>query len=146
MQEVGPYRVVVFSFDPLETEESLRLYRVQQHVPADWRIVRAQEPEIRKFFGFFRYSVMNQDGTLIHPNEIFLLDPALNWRWTLVGEDWTREDLAAAIRQTRSTGLVAMIRGHPERLAWAGFTGVILGLCVSMGWIVWRKPSAPVRA
>jgi cytochrome oxidase Cu insertion factor (SCO1/SenC/PrrC family) len=142
MQGVEPYRVIVFSFDPLETDESLRLYRAQEHLPAEWRMVRARESEIREFFGFFRYTVMNQDGTLIHPNEIFLLDQALNWRWTLVGEDWTKEDLAVAIRQTRSPGLIATITSHPERLAWTGFTGAILGLCLAIGWMIRRKPTA----
>ena len=93
-----PYRVVVFSFDPLETSESLRLYRLQQNVPADWKIVRSNEGEIRRFFGFFRYAVMNQDGKLVHPNEVFLLDQDLRWRWTLVGEDWSSTELASAIK------------------------------------------------
>jgi len=146
MESAEPYRVVVFSFDPLETDESLRLYRAQEHLPAEWRMVRAKESEIREFFGFFRYNVMNQDGTLIHPNEVFVLDEALNWRWTLVGEDWTKEDLAVVIRQTRSPGLLATITAHPEWLAWTGFAGAILGLCLSIGWMIWRKPTEPVQA
>lgn len=141
IKSAEPYRVVVFSFDPLETAESLRLFRTHEHIPVDWKIVRANENEIRSFFGFFRYTVMNQDGTLIHPNEIFLLDEGLNWRWTLVGEDWSREELATAISQTRSPGLSARIRAHPEMLAWTGFAAAVLSLGIAIGWMIWRKPS-----
>lgn len=142
-----PYRVVVFSFDPLETTESLRLYRAHEQIPADWKIVRADETEIRRLFEFFRYSIMSQDGTLVHPNEIFMLDSSLNWRWTLVGEDWGARDLAAAITQTASPGLVARINANPERLAWIGFAIALLSFGVAGGWMVWRKPFAqnPVK-
>lgn len=52
MPSAEPYRVIVFSFDSLETDESLRLYRAREHMPADWKMVRADESEIREFFGF----------------------------------------------------------------------------------------------
>ena len=141
MKSTGPYRVIVVSFDPLETAESLRLYREHEHVPTVWKIVRASDDEIRNLFGFFRYSVMNQEGTLLHPNEIFLLDNDLKWRWTVVGEDWTPQELATVIEQTRSPGLVANLRARPEALAWAGFAGVILGFGLAIGWLLFRKPS-----
>ena len=139
MKSAQPYRVVVLSFDPLETAESLRLYRAREQMPSDWKLVRAQENEVRGFLGFFRYSVMNQEGTLVHPSEVFLLDEGLNWRWTLVGEDWTREDLAAVIDQTRSPGFAAWLQAHPERLAWIGLAGAVLGIGVAIGWVVRRK-------
>ena len=139
-----PYRVVVFSFDPLETSESLRLYRLQQHVPADWKIVRSNEDEIRRFFGFFRYAVMNLDGKLVHPNAVFLLDRDLRWRWTLVGEDWPGAELASAIKLTRSPGFVGGMKANPERLAWIGFVTFILSVSVATVWMVVRKePSGP---
>lgn len=139
-----PYRAVVFSFDPLETSESLRLYRLQQNVPADWKIVRSNEGEIRRFFGFFRYAVMNQDGKLVHPNEVFLLDQDLRWRWTLVGEDWSGTELASAIKLTRSPGFVGRMKANPERLAWMGFVTFILSVSVATVWMVFRKePGCP---
>ena len=142
MKSAQPYRVVVLSFDPLETTESLRLYRAREQMPADWKLVRTQENEVRGFLGFFRYSVMNQEGTLVHPSEVFLLDEGLSWRWTLVGEDWRREELAAAIDRTRSPGFAAWLQAHPERLAWTGLAGAVLGIGVAMGWVVRRKTIA----
>jgi len=139
-----PYRIVVFSFDPLETSESLRLYRLQQHVPADWKIVRSNEDEIRRFFGFFRYAVMNLDGKLVHPNAVFLLDRDLRWQWTLVGEDWPGAELASAIELTRSPWFVGGMKANPERLAWIGFVTFILSVSVATVWMVFRKePSGP---
>jgi len=147
MKSAAPFRVVLVSFDPLETPESLRLYRGREHVPANWKLVRASEDDIRSLFGFFRYSVMNQEGALLHPNEMFLLDGALNWRWTVAGEDWTPGELAAAIEQTRAPGLVANLKAKPEALAWAGFAGVVLGVGLALGWLLFRKPlRRPVAA
>lgn len=144
MNPAEPYRVVVFSFDPFETSESLRLYRLQQNVPAAWKIVRSHEGEIRRFFGFFRYAVMNQDGKLVHPNEVFLLDQDLRWRWTLVGDDWSGTELACAIKLTRSPGFVGRMKANPERLAWIGFVTFILSVSVATVWMVFRKePGCP---
>jgi SCO1/SenC len=139
MNPAVPYRVVVFSFDPLETSESLRLYRMHQNVPADWRMVRSNEIEIRRFFGFFRYSVMNQEGKLVHPNEVFLLDQDLNWRWTLMGDNWTEREVTSAIDMTRAPGFGGWMKANPERLAWIGFVALILSVSVAMGWMARRK-------
>lgn len=136
-----PYRVIVVSFDPLETSESLRLYRSREHVPVEWKLVRAQEDDIRNLFGFFRYSVMSQEVALLHPNEIFLLDGDLKWRWTVVGEDWTPQELATTMEQTRSPSLVANLKARPEALAWAGFAGLVLSVGLAVGWLMFRKPS-----
>jgi cytochrome oxidase Cu insertion factor (SCO1/SenC/PrrC family) len=141
MKSTEPYRVI--SFDPLETTESLRIYRAQEHVPANWKIVRSDESEIRRFFEFFRYTVMDQDGALIHPNEVFILDQALNWRWTLVGEDLPNEELATAIAQTRKPGFVAWLKANPERIAWIGFAAIVLSISSAGAWLIFRKPSSP---
>jgi len=136
------YRVVIFSFDPLETTESLRLYRARQLVPPDWKIVRSNPTEISRLFEFFRYSIMSQNGALVHPNEVFLLDSNLSWRWTLLGEDWSARELADAIAQTRSPGIVARMNASPERLAWIGFATALLSLSIAGAWMIWRKPFA----
>src|SRR5579863_7375943 len=142
----NPDRIVLFSFDPLETSESVRLYRVREHVPADWKIVRSNEAEIRRFVDFFHYSVMNQDGALLHPNEIFILDQSLNWRWTLVGEDWSSKDLATALELTRAPGLYGWMKSNPQAIAWIGFAAMILSLGIAMVWMILRKPATPPLA
>ncbi len=139
------YRVAVFSFDPLETGESLRLYRLNQNIPATWNIVRSNETEIRSFFGFFHYLVMNQEGKLVHPSEIFVLDQDLNWRWTLLGEDWTGREVASALEMTRSPGFSSWMKANPERLAWAGFATLILSVGVAVVWMIRRNPVAHPR-
>jgi cytochrome oxidase Cu insertion factor (SCO1/SenC/PrrC family) len=136
------YRVVVFSFDPLETAESLRLFRARQLVPPDWKIVRSNPEDIRRLLDFFRYSVMTQNSTLVHPNEVFVLDSNLTWRRTLLGEDWREQELADAIAQTRSPGIVARINANPERLAWIGFAAALLSVSIAGAWMIWRNPFA----
>jgi cytochrome oxidase Cu insertion factor (SCO1/SenC/PrrC family) len=138
-----PYRVLVFSFDPLETAESLRLYQTHERIPAHWKIVRSDESGIRQLFGFLHYSVMDQGGKLVHPNEVFLLDQSLNWRWTLVGEDWSSQELATDIDQTRSPGFVAWLKANPESLAWIGFAATILSISLAISWIICRKRLSP---
>lgn len=144
MKSSKPYRVVVISFDPLETDESLRLYRARERMPVDWMLVRTQGNDIQGFLNFFRYSVMNEEGTLVHPSEIFLLDGGLTWRWTLAGESWTQQELATAMERTRAPGLSAWLQAHPERLAWTGFAGLIVSMGVAVGWMLAGKPSPQV--
>ncbi len=135
-----PYRVVLFSFDPLETSESLRLFRVRQHLPPDWKIFRSNPADIRRLLEFFRYSVMTQNSTLVHPNELFVLDSALIWRSTLLGEDWNGRELADAIAQTRSPGILTRFNANPDRLAWIGFAAALLSVGIAGAWLIWRNP------
>jgi SCO1/SenC len=134
------YRVLVFSFDPRETADSLRMFRGQQRVPANWILVRANEAEIRRFFDFFHYSVMTEGSMLIHPNEVFLLDHRLNWRATLVGVDWNSVVLNNNLRWIENPGLVGWIATNPAKLALAGFGGLLFSLGLIMGWLISRRP------
>lgn len=134
------YRVVVFSFDPSETSESLRSFRKQEEVPASWATVRAEEKEIRRFFDFFRYTVMTEGGVLTHPNKIFLLDRQLRWRQTLTGVEWNPEELQKELERTESTGLVAWAAMNPAKVAVLGICGILGSFALYLGWLIFRKP------
>jgi len=135
-----PYRVLLISFDPSETSDSLRMFREHERVPASWVIVRADEGEIRRVFDFFRYTVMTEGGLLVHPNEIFLLDHDLNWRATLVGVDWGSTDLQKNLSRIEARGLVGWIAMNPAKLALIGFGGLVLSLGLIIGWLIVRRP------
>jgi cytochrome oxidase Cu insertion factor (SCO1/SenC/PrrC family) len=136
----GVYRVLVFSFDPRETVDSLRSFREREHVPANWILVRANETEIRQFFDFFHYSVMTEGSMLIHPNELFLLDDDLHWRTTLIGEDWNSEELQINLRRIETQGFAGWIAMNPAVLAAIGFGGLVLSFGLIIGWLMFRKP------
>jgi cytochrome oxidase Cu insertion factor (SCO1/SenC/PrrC family) len=140
MGSIGAYRVLLFSFDPSETADSLRMFREQLRVPAHWILVRADEVEILRFLGFFHYPVMTEGSLLIHPNELFLLDHNLNWRATLVGADWSSAELHKNLSWIQNPGLVEWIAMNPPELALIGFGGLLLSLALIMGWLIFCRP------
>lgn len=135
------YRVLIFSFDPTEDTESIREFRKREHVPANWLIVRAEDAEIRSFFDYFHYPIMTEGSVLVHSNEIFLLDHDLNWRATLVDVNWSSAELGEWIGRVESPGVRGWLAMNPEKLAWTGFSGLLLGVGVCVGWLIRRKPS-----
>jgi cytochrome oxidase Cu insertion factor (SCO1/SenC/PrrC family) len=122
----APLRILVFSFDPEETAGTIRQYRELEGVPESWSVIRAREAAIRTFFDFFHYWVMDEKGQLVHPDRIFLLDPSLQWRFTVTGVNWSPQEIGQALGQARSPGIMLWMRTHPDALAWAGFLCVLV--------------------
>lgn len=137
----GGLRIVVFSFDPSDTESTIEQYRKREGVPESWKVVTAREDDIRNFFQFFQYSVMDDKGQFIHPDQIFLLDPDLQWRFTITGLIWSPQELGQAIEETRSPGIHAWMVSHPDALGWTGFLGVLLGLGLLGAWFIYFRPA-----
>lgn len=133
------YRVLVFSFDPTETTESLRRFREEEGVPARWVMVRAEESQIRKFFDLFRYQVMTEGAVLTHPNELFLFDRDLNWRLTLAGEDWNAARLQKSIGWMESPGIAAWAAMNPAKVAVLGVVGLFGSFVLLLGWLIFRR-------
>ena len=144
------YHVVLFSFDPAETSESLKLFRERERLPGEWLMVRGDELEIRRFFDFFHYSVMKENGALIHPSEIFLLTidasagNELRWRASLVGVDWSARDLEKELKEIQSPSLMGRIEMNPETIAKTALAGLIASLGFLIAWITFRKASRPI--
>jgi cytochrome oxidase Cu insertion factor (SCO1/SenC/PrrC family) len=133
------YRVLLISFDSGETSASLHNFREQERIPASWITVRADQPEIRRVFDFFHYTVMTEGGLLVHPNEIFLLDHDLNWRTSMAGTDWNSSDLQKNLSRIETPGLVGWIAMNPARIALIGFAGLLLSLGLMIGWLIFRN-------
>jgi len=129
-------RILVFSFDPQETTETISQYRKLEGVPESWKVVRASATATRSFFEFFHYRVMDEKGQLIHPDQIFLLDPSLRWRFTMAGLIWSPQEIGQALGQARSPGITLWIRTHPDALAWAGFLCLLVGITILGIWLV----------
>ena len=135
----GSLRVLVFSFDPAETSATVQEYRSRERVPDNWVVVTAQEGAVRKFFDFFQYAVMDDNGTLIHPDQIFVLDPSLRWRFTIVGVNWNSREVGQVIALVRSPGILRWISTHPDDLAWAGLWSIVLSVGLLGVWVVRTK-------
>jgi len=136
-----PYRVLLFSFDPLESAQSLRTFRESEQLPAKWILVRTQDAGILQFSDFFHYSILTEGRVLVHPNELFLLEHDLRWRATLVDVSWEATELQRWMGRIESPGVSGWIAMHPDKLAWIGLGGLSFGLAVMLSWLVWRKPS-----
>ncbi len=132
----GALRILVFSFDAADTSTTIEQYRKREGVPENWKVVTAREDEILDFFRFFQYSIMDDKGQFIHPDQIFLLDPSLRWRFTLTGVIWSPSELGHAIDQARSPGILGWISSHPSALAWAGFLCVLLSIGSLWIWLI----------
>lgn len=144
------YHVVLFSFDPAETSESLKLFRERERLPREWLMVRGDEVEIRKFIDFFHYSVMKENGALLHPSEIFLLandtsaGNELQWRASLVGADWSARDIEKEFKEIESPSLMGRLEMNPGLIAKTAFAGLIASLSFLIAWITFRKASHPI--
>lgn len=111
-------RVFMFSFDPTETPATLFAFRSTSRIPGDWRLARADQAATRVLLQYLNYPVMSRGSVFIHPSEIFVLDDALRWRWTLGGIDWSSKDLSEVIERSGSPNFVSRIEGRPEAIAW----------------------------
>ena len=138
---LGPVRVLVFSFDPAETTATIEEYRKREAVPENWPMIRASESAVRSFFDFFHYSVLNEKGQLTHPDQIFLLDPSLKWRFTVAGLNWNPQEIGQALGQARSPGILMWIRTHPDAIAWAGLSVIVVGIGFLCIWLIGYKPA-----
>jgi cytochrome oxidase Cu insertion factor (SCO1/SenC/PrrC family) len=137
----GSVRVVAFSFDPEETEKTIQQYRTREGVPENWLVVRAPASAVSGFFDFFHYPVLDESGQLTHPDQMFLLDPSLHWRFTVDGLNWSATEVNQALGETRSPGAVLWLRTHPDALAWSGFLLILVGISLLGAWLAFYKPS-----
>jgi cytochrome oxidase Cu insertion factor (SCO1/SenC/PrrC family) len=139
-------RVLAFSFDPQETSASISDYRRREAVPDGWAVVRAKESDARTFFDFFQYSVMSDNGQLVHPDRIFLLDSAARWRFTMDGLNYNPEEIEQALAELQSPGLRVWLQTNPDAVAWTGFLCILVSLCMLAIWRIGHKPPKPSLA
>jgi|ERR1035441_406093 cytochrome oxidase Cu insertion factor (SCO1/SenC/PrrC family) len=140
-----PYRVLIFSFDPGDDTEALRQFRAQKKLPPAWVLVRSGAADIRRFCDFFHYSVLTEGPVMIHTNQMFLLDHALEWRATFIDENWDAADLRSWMRRAESPGVLEWFAMNPEMMVYMGFGGLLLSFMVILGTLVLRPRSLSRR-
>jgi len=97
------YRIVSFSFDPKETDERLRQFRVRMQLPSSWLTLRAGDPlslqrTLRRLD--FR-TISTADGDFDHPNLVAVLAPDRRLASYLFGTNFSARALASAVRRAR---------------------------------------------
>jgi cytochrome oxidase Cu insertion factor (SCO1/SenC/PrrC family) len=126
----GPYRVVIFSFDPSDDATALRQFREQKNIPASWLLLRSNASGVRRFCDFFHYSVLTEGPVMIHTNQIFLLNHDLRWRASFIDERWSVTDLQIWLKRVETPGILGWLAMNPQMLMLAGFGFMLLSISI----------------
>jgi protein SCO1/2 len=136
------YRIVSFSFDPRETDEQLRAFRVRMELPSSWLILRARDPSslqatLRSLD--FR-TISTADGDFDHPNLVAILAPDRRLASYLFGIDFSGRSLARNVRRARN-GVTPADSWRPYLFFFSvvGFIGSTAGF----GVLLWRRTRTP---
>jgi len=128
--------VVIYSFDPSDSSADLKSFRDTQRLPLNWWLVRSDSDNSKKFFDSLRYSYRDEEGDFIHPNQFFIFSSDLIWKATVVGTDFTPQDLEQGLILAR--GDLGFLKGlflFPEKMAVAAgclFAAILIGLVFYM--------------
>lgn len=141
-----PLRVILFSFDPQETSESLAQFRKVQTLPSDWKLVRAPETATVGYFEFFHYPILTGSGEFVHPDRIFVLDAALRWQASIEGLNWDLQELRQVVGEAGSPGLMLWLRNHVNLVAWIGFANIAVSIGILFAFLAYSRKSHPSGA
>ena len=141
-----PFRVLIFSFDPAEDAASLRSFRAQQKLPANWILVRSSDREIRSFTDFFHYRVLTEGEVMLHTNQMFLLNHNLVWRAVFVNESWDVADIRSWLKRVEAPGIIGWAIMNPAMIVYAGLGGMLLSLGLVLAAMLSRSKARPNSA
>lgn len=127
------FRVLLFSFDPIDTPEKLRTYRAREKIPLGWFVGTASKQNIDAFLESigFQYGLAGKEFT--HPNVILFLDPQLRIAKWIYGTEYSSVDVDRALKV--AAGESDWIGQHSEWL----YTLLLLAssvLCVALVYYV----------
>ena len=136
-----PLRVILFSFDPQETSESLAQFRKVQALPSNWKLVRASETAAAGYFDFFHYPILTGSGEFVHPDRIFVLDASLRWQASIEGLNWDLQELRQVVGEAGSPGLMLWLRNHVNLVAWIGFANIAVSIGLLFAFLAYSRKS-----
>jgi len=107
------YRILSFSFDPSETADGLRAFRVRMQLPDDWLTLRARDPQTleRTLTALDFRTISMGHGDFAHPNLIAILTPDMRLAGYLFGVTFSPTELARSLRRARD-GVSAVDTWH----------------------------------
>ena len=141
-----PLRVILFSFDPQDTSESLTQFRKVQALPSNWKLVRASETEAAGYFEFFHYPILTESGEFVHPDRIFVLDASLRWQASIEGLNWGPAELRQVVGEAGSPGPMLWMRNHVNLVAWIGFANIAASIGLLFAFLAYSRKSHPSGA
>jgi cytochrome oxidase Cu insertion factor (SCO1/SenC/PrrC family) len=141
-----PVRVIVFSFDPQETSESVAQFRKLHGLPLEWKVVRASEAPTSGFFEFFHYAVMTESGQFVHPDRIFVLNGSLQWQASIEGLNWNPDELRQVVEEVSAAGPNLWLRNHVDAIAWIGFANIAGSIGLLFAFLAYSRRSNPPAA
>ena len=123
------FRVLLFSFDPLDSTATLANYRHRENIPLAWSIGTASQADIDKLLGSLGVQAGKAGTEFTHPNIVLFLDPNLRIAKWIYGIGYSGRDVDLALRV--AAGESDWIGQHAQLLySLLLFTGS--GLCVAL--------------
>ncbi len=96
--EPTQFRVLLFSFDPAETSESLARYRQRESIPLNWLIGAADQSNIDALLESIGFQSAKAGTEFMHPNLLVFLDSKLRVTKWIYGTDYTAGDVEVALK------------------------------------------------
>jgi len=138
------FEILSLSFDVADTPADLAQFRERMHLPAGWKLARADSEALLPFLDSidFRF-ISGPGGGFTHPNLVVVLSPELIVTKYLYGTTFEADDLRAALALARGEG--SMGQGLAPYLFVVGVLGALLASFV-VALLIGRMRSGPRRA
>lgn len=132
------FRVLLFSFDPSDSAETLATYRHRENIPLGWSIGAASQTSIDTLLESIGIQVGKAGTEFTHPNIVVFLDPKLRIAKWIYGTDYSGGDVDLAINV--ATGESDWIGQHSQ-LLYALLLLAGSGLCVALSYYLMQLTS-----
>ncbi len=136
------FYVLTLTFDPKDTVEDLRKFRVEHRLGRGWKVVMVKDrSQLFKLLDAidFRFATL-PDRQFVHPNLIVFLDRDMVIRKYMYGVTFDRLEFANALRIARGEiALPEKFRGYLFLVGMLGFVGTVIFTIVRITQLRYRK-------
>jgi protein SCO1/2 len=133
------FRVLLFSFDSVETPSTLARYRTRENIPLGWSVGTASQSDIDALLESIGFQYGKAGTEFSHPNLLIFLDSNLRIAKWIYGTDYSGRDVDLALKIAR--GESDWIGQHSEWL-YALLLFAVSILCVALAYYVLQLGAA----
>ena len=108
----GKYQILSVSFDPADTPETLKQYRIDQDLPANWKLAVGKGNSVEEFLAALDFKYQAEGASFAHANLVAVLTPDQKISEYVYNIMFEEQEIRTAL-QTAVTGdsLVKKFRG-----------------------------------
>jgi cytochrome oxidase Cu insertion factor (SCO1/SenC/PrrC family) len=100
-EPAGDFHVVLFSIDPRDTAQDMKMFREHEQLPIQWLMARASADDTSKVMDAVGFHYTASEGQLLHPNIAAVLNRRLEVSQLLRGETYTSWQVDHALENAR---------------------------------------------